>query len=167
MKPFDGTSARQCKASASITARNGPRAIDPNFPQLDSGAKCSRSDCSISPIIAMFTDGPGIILIGFEGDYSVDNTDGRLGCSLQPQNRVCRQQWRSLEAGGARGSERLSAPGAEPAWAASSASMGRTSRFSSTTACSRRTMTRHAPRLNRSSYEFFTGLFGQLNILSH
>ncbi len=24
-------------------------------------------------------DGPGIILIGLEGDYSVDNTDGRLG----------------------------------------------------------------------------------------
>src|SRR5450755_3537371 len=24
-------------------------------------------------------DGPGVILIGLEGDYSVDNTDGRLG----------------------------------------------------------------------------------------
>jgi hypothetical protein len=31
-------------------------------------------------------DGPGIILIGLEGDYSVDNTDGRLGVRYNRKN---------------------------------------------------------------------------------
>jgi hypothetical protein len=43
-------------------------------------------------------DGPGIILIGFEGDYSVDNSDGRLGVrynrktELNGSNQVCLKQ---------------------------------------------------------------------------
>ena len=47
--------------------------------------------CWTSPITGTCTPGPGVVLIGHEGDYSVDNTGQPPGRSLQSQGRGGRQ----------------------------------------------------------------------------
>ena len=49
--------------------------------------------------------GPGIVLIGHEGNYSVDNTGNRLGVQLQPEGPPRRQQSGSPGAGCPRGAD--------------------------------------------------------------
>ena len=56
-----------------------PRAADSDFSQLDTGRRFSTNCCWMWPIIGTCTTGPGVMLIGQQANYSVDNTDNRLG----------------------------------------------------------------------------------------
>lgn len=55
--------------------------------------------------------GPGVVLIGHEGDYSVDNTDNRPGVRYNRKAPTRGQQSRSFKAGRPGGTDGLSAVG--------------------------------------------------------
>ncbi len=110
--------------------------------------------------------GPGIVLIGHEGNYSVDNTGNRLGVRYNRKAAFDGGNQDCLDAGRPRGADGVPAFGSRNlASAENSALTGRTSKSSSMTAWSPRITPRRAKHLMRTSTSFPGNCFGERSIL--